>query len=98
MDELLEPLAEPQVWSRNEGLAWQIMGTEAILLDMDRNMLRGINRSGWLIWELIDGKSSLGEISSQFASRYQLDAHRALSEVLAFVVLLRDRQLVRRAA
>jgi hypothetical protein len=74
-----------------DGLAWQEVAGELVVLDLEGMMLRGLNRSGARTWALLDGRRTLGEVAALLAARYGVPAERALGDLLTFA-----RELVRR--
>jgi pyrroloquinoline quinone biosynthesis protein D len=67
-----------------EGLAWQEVAGELVVLDLDGMVLRGLNPSGARAWALLDGRRTLGEVAALLATRYSLPAERALGDLVAF--------------
>ena len=64
------------------------------MLDAEGRKLRGLNRTGARIWELIDGRRSLAEIASRIAAEFQVTPERALQDVAPFVSQLAQRRLL----
>lgn len=67
-----------------EGLAWQEVAGELVVLDLDGMVLRGLNRSGARAWALLDGRRTLGDVAALLATRYAVPVDRALGDLLAF--------------
>lgn len=91
-------LTGSDVLRRRGGLAWRRIQDEAVILDIDGKVLRGINVAGWHVWELLDGQRSLAEISAVIASRYSISPDRALNDVLEFAEQLARGGLLERPA
>ena len=89
------PLTESP-WQKAEPLAWQSVQDEAVILDMEKQMLRGLNASAWRIWELIDGQRGTRDIVEAYASHFKIPVERAHHDVSAFLKQLEDRSLARR--
>jgi hypothetical protein len=77
-----------------DGLAWQEVAGELVVLDLEGMMLRGLNRSGARAWALLDGRRTLGEVAALLAARYSVPAERALGDLLAFACELVRRGLL----
>jgi hypothetical protein len=82
------------VVARAEKLAWQNLAEQAVILDPERGMLRGLNASAWAVWQLIDGQRTLAEIGRAVAQTFGVDERRAIPDVLTFARALHERSLV----
>ena len=67
-----------------DGLAWQEVVGELVVLDIEGRMLRGLNRSGARAWALLDGRRTLGEVAAQLAAWYSVPLELALGDLLTF--------------
>ncbi|MFN7132153.1 MAG: PqqD family protein [Myxococcales bacterium] len=74
------------------------LGDELVVLDGRGQVLRGINRVGARVWELIDGMRSVDAIAGQIATEFEQDEGRVLAEVSRFVEQLQACALVQLAA
>jgi pyrroloquinoline quinone biosynthesis protein D len=87
-----------QVWARRPATVWRRIGDEAVILDPEGGVVRGINLTAHAIWELLDGKRSLAEISRSFAATFAIPQDRAAADVSRFVETLAQAALVERIA
>lgn len=81
-------VAADSVLVPREELAWQVVAGELVVLDLDSHVLRGVNRTAERVWELLDGKRTLGEVAAAVAARYQAPVEQVLGDVLAFAAQL----------
>jgi hypothetical protein len=76
-------------------VAAKIMDGEAILINLSDGMYYSMDLVGGLVWELIEGGGSLGEIATTVAAHYEADPDRAEADVRRLVQELVDARLVR---
>ena len=86
-----------EIWTRRATLAWRRVGDEAVILDIQGKILRGLNLTAWHVWELLDGAHSLGEVTNDVAATFGISDERAAGDVLAFVTELHSADLIERA-
>lgn len=82
------------VWTRAPGIAASKLGDELVVLDSEGRMLRGLNLTGQRVFELVDGRRSVEEISEALAQETGEASARVLPDVVAFVRALADRRLL----
>lgn len=63
-------LAKDSVPARVRDVAWQVLEGEAVLVDLDGKTIRGLNRTGSRVWELIDGRRTVREIAAVVAQEF----------------------------
>ena len=78
---------------RSPDTAWQVIGDEAVIMNLAGARVLGLNPTGALVWSLLDEKDE-SEIAAAVAERFEIDAETAGRDVREFVALLRDRGLV----
>ena len=64
--------------------AWQIVGGEAIVLDVSTGRAVGLNAVGTFIWKRI-GTSSLDSIVSEIVEEFDIDEGTARHDLASFV-------------
>jgi hypothetical protein len=74
--------------------AWQEIDGEMVVLDARRKLLRGLNRVGGMVWSLIDGQRSAGEIARLVCASTREPEARVRTDVLAFLTTLRALGLI----
>ena len=85
------------VLRRHPEVHWEQLGNALVILDGSGQTLRGLNRTGARVWELIDGKRSLESIAAQLASETQQPLETVLRDVVAFANERSHRGLVAEA-
>lgn len=90
----MERLSGP--WRIDERVAWQIVGGEAVLLDLGAGRAIGLNAAGSFVWRLVE---SAGEedIVRAVAERFHVEAESARIGVIEFLGVLHDRGLIAEA-
>jgi coenzyme PQQ synthesis protein D (PqqD) len=81
---------------RKPDLAWQTVGEEGIVVDLQGREVLGLNPVGALVWSLLPGHDEdamVGEV----VRRFDTDADTARRDVRAFVAELRRRGLLTEA-
>lgn len=75
------------------GLAWQLVGEEAVLIDLQKGRALGLNETGSFLWPRIEGREE-GDLARDLAEAFDVDDTRAQEDVTAFVRMLRERGYV----
>ena len=78
---------------RSPDTAWQVIGDEAVIINLAGARVLGLNPTGALVWSLLEEKDE-SEIAVAVAERFEIDAETAGRDVREFVALLRERGLV----
>ncbi len=91
-----EAINQQDVWTRRATLAWRRVGDEAVVLDIQGKILRGLNLTAWHVWEMLDGTHSLGEVTADVATTFGISDERSAGDVFAFVAELQRADLIER--
>ncbi|MCX7022626.1 MAG: PqqD family protein [bacterium] len=67
---------------------------EIFAITPDDGFLHNFNEVGSLIWNLIDGKHSLGEIESSILAEYDAEPHQLRNDLTTFFKVLGEKGLV----
>jgi hypothetical protein len=78
-------LLETSVLRRSSRTAWQSFERELVVLDMPTRTLLGVNAVGGMVWDRLDGSTTLGAIAQTIAEEYQLSMEQAFCDVRQFV-------------
>jgi hypothetical protein len=78
---------------RNPEIAWQMIGDEAVVMNLVGARVLGLNPTGALVWSLLEERDEQG-LAEAVAERFAIDANAAREDVRAFLELLRERDLV----
>ena len=85
---------EAKVPVQNPDLAWRRVDEECILVDPQSSQATVLNPVGARIWELVDGKRSLGAILGQILEEYAVDRERLEKDAREFVADLSGKKLI----
>jgi hypothetical protein len=78
---------------RREGLAWQEVDGEGILVDLEGGRMMGMNRAALLVWSLAPEKHVEG-IAAALAGAFDTDLDTARRDTADFLARLVDRGLL----
>ena len=70
------------------------LGDEVIILGLDDTIYYGLSDTGVRIWELIQARRTVGEILDVLVAEYEVDRHRAETDLEAVLVDLHSRGLI----
>jgi hypothetical protein len=88
---VIDPAARPRP---SPDVAAEPAHDELLVLDLSSGHYYGLNRVGQLIWQRLDGRTSLAEIADHLAEHFAVDRQRALDDVGELVAELVARGLV----
>ncbi len=71
-------------------VAWQMVGPEAVLVDLRSGLTLGLNESGSFIWKRLTTHSG-EQIASELAAEYRIPIDDAERDVREFLQTLVDR-------
>ena len=69
----------------NEDFISRIIDDEAVLMSPIGDGLHVFNEIGTRIWELMDGKNSIGDIVEQICQEYEVEKSTAYDDVVMFL-------------
>ncbi len=78
---------------RSPETAWQMIGDEAVVMNLAGSRVLGLNPTGAVVWSLLEEFDERG-LAEAVAERFAIDADSARDDVRAFLDLLRERGLV----
>lgn len=73
--------AQQRFRPRDEEVAAKVMDGEAILINLSNGIYYSMDKIGGLIWELIEAKRNVGEITAQVAARYDVPLEQARADI-----------------
>lgn len=62
--------AKPQ---RSPAATHQVVGGEAIIINIDTGAYYSLNDTGTMFWELLDGQRTIADCARTIAARYEVD-------------------------
>ena len=78
---------------RSPDTAWQVIGDEAVIMNLAGAKVLGLNPTAALVWSLLEERDEEG-ITAAVAERFDVDPETAGRDVREFLGLLRERGLV----
>ncbi len=78
--------------TRDENVAWRIIGDEAVLLSAEDSSVHSLDAVGTRIWELCDGEKTVTEIIDQVVSEFEVDRETAEKDVVEFIQELMQKE------
>lgn len=78
---------------RSPETAWQMIGDEAVIMNLAGSRVLGLNPTGALVWSLLEERDEAG-LAEAVTERFDIDAPAARDDVREFLDLLRERGLV----
>lgn len=83
-----------KVCTRKPDVTWSAVEGEAVLLDLATGFYFSLNRVGTVMWELMDGKATLGAIHVAVCNRFNVEPATAWEDLLALVRRLHGEKLL----
>lgn len=74
-------------------VAWQFVGGQAVLVDLDEGRALALNAAGSLLWSRLEERSE-SELVAALQEEFGIDAERAAADVRDFLALLERRGFV----
>ena len=78
---------------RSPDTAWQVIGDEAVIMNLAGARVLGLNSTAALVWALLEEYDEAA-MATAVAERFEVDAETAARDVREFLALLRERGLV----
>jgi hypothetical protein len=78
---------------RSPDTAWQVIGDEAVIMNLAGALVLGLNPTGALVWSLLEERDEPG-LAEAVADRFEVSVETARCDVREFLALLRERGLV----
>jgi len=82
------------VLRKNPNAAYRIFDGQATIVLPDRSEVNVLNELGSLVWERIDGSSTVGQIVEAVLGEYEVGPESARRDILAFIGELHDHGMV----
>jgi hypothetical protein len=80
---------------RTDGVTWQEIDGELVLLDLERSVYLTTNGSGALLTKLLVEDRTLDELADALVAEFDIERAAALHDAQAFVDELSEHQLLR---
>lgn len=79
---------------RNGDVAWRIIDEEALVVSPKDSLIYPLNAVGTKIWELLDGKRTVEEITSIICCEFEGDEDTIQNDVVIFLEDLKQAGLI----
>jgi hypothetical protein len=72
----------------------KVLPNQVVILELDSGEYFSLDEAGLLIWNLLDGQRSLGDVVDQVCKVYNVPAPQALADVTELLRELRDNKVL----
>lgn len=79
---------------RNNAVLWRELDGEAILLDPKEGCSYNLNTIGTLIWKMLDGTHTIGDITTAICELYEVEFEQAYQDTEQLLADLRNNNLL----
>jgi len=79
---------------REDGITWQEIDGELVILDLNRSTYLTTNQSGAFVAKLLQSEHSLDELADAMVAEFAIPRESAMQDAEAFVASLRERDLL----
>ncbi len=83
-----------QVLKKAPDTPWNVIDEEAVLLNLDSGHYYILNETGCRIWELLDGKKTVADITAHIYQEYEVDEKIAARDTTRVLAELHTEKLV----
>jgi Coenzyme PQQ synthesis protein D (PqqD) len=80
---------------RTDGVVWQELDDELVLMDLDRSVYLTTNATGSALAKLLSEERTREELAEYLVEHFGISSERALVDVDVFVTQLREKNLLR---
>lgn len=87
-------LTEATMIQADPNLIVSQMGSDVVMMSIERGNYYGLNPVATRIWQLIGQDASIGMICEQLANEFDVASEECASAVYAFIIRLLDERLV----
>ena len=79
---------------RKNGLPWQILDGQSIILATEQKAAHELNEVGTHIWHMLDGENSTDSIAASICSEFEVSPQMAKADLNEFVTEMRSNGLL----
>ncbi len=81
---------------RNPKIIHSTIDDEIVLFSGDTNSYFNLNRTGSIIWELIENPISVQGLINQIAARFKIDPSEITSDVMEYIIPLENKGIIKK--
>ena len=78
----------------NSDILSRIVDNEAVLVLPGKGKVKVLNEVGAAVWQLINGKRNIQQISSEISKQFEGDQQTIEQDILHFIVELTEREII----
>jgi hypothetical protein len=82
---------------RDPGILHSTIDDEIVLFSGDTNSYFNLNRTGSIIWELIENPISVQELINQLATRFQIAPSEITNDVMEYIIPLEKKGIIKKS-
>ncbi|MCB0376872.1 MAG: PqqD family protein [Bdellovibrionales bacterium] len=83
-----------RVFKRNRNFPWQTLDSETVIIDPENQFSFELNEVGSLIWNHLDGQTSLSKIKERILETYDQNEEEVEMDLLSLVGQLAESHLI----
>jgi len=88
-------MGREMVFVKNPEASYRIYDGQALVVLAGRAEIKVLNGIGSLVWDRIDGRSTLGDLVEAVVQEYEVTPSDAERDILEFIASLRELEMVR---
>ena len=86
--------AQSRIKHASDRILWRSVGSEIVVVDPDSGASYALNAVGAAIWEMVDGKRTIADITSAVCDAYEVMPERVYQDIVEWAEWLADKGLV----
>ena len=79
---------------KSNDIVWRMYDGEAVLMSEDGSQIHMLNKVASFIWELADGKTTVGDIVTRICDRFDVEKDVAQADAVEFIQQLAEKNLL----
>ncbi len=79
---------------RAEGLAWEVVEDEVVVLDLTSSEYFGLNATGTVLWQALAANATVDDLVQELMTTFDVDAPTASADVANFLETLQSHGLL----
>jgi hypothetical protein len=85
------------VWKIPEHVVFQVLGGEAVVLNVDSGRYFGLNEVGTRFWQGLEQGHSLDQITERLSGEYEVEGPELQRDLAELIAALKERNLLEEA-
>ncbi len=88
------PISETTILQRSKSIISSEIDGETVMMDSEFSNYYGLKRIGTHIWRLLENELSVQSICEALTSEYDVSYEQCLEDILPFLEVLREQQMI----